>query len=128
MRVPAKLKKQLGKNYIITKGTNGSLFLFTKEGMEKHLLSKFEGVSLFDLEKQKAIRAILSSSFEVEEDKQGRFLLPKALRVFANIKKNVYFIGVGSHMEIWNASSWEKYLTEEVEDFDKLLGGLKNGV
>ncbi len=67
----------------------------------------------------------MSSAHVTEEDKQGRFLAPKALREFASIKKNVVFVGVGNHIELWNKKAWENYLNDESEDFDKMLGGLK---
>jgi MraZ protein len=59
----------------------------------------------------------------VEEDNQGRFLLPKALREFAALQKNVVFVGVGSHIEIWDERLWQEYQQNET-NFDKLLAGL----
>lgn len=125
LRVPAKLKKALGKNYIITKGTNGCLFLFSAEGVKEQLVDKLNNVAMFDLKAQQPIRMLLSSAFEAEEDNQGRFLLEKALREFADIKKGVVFIGVGTRIEIWASEKWDKYLEADKDDFDKILGGLK---
>lgn len=124
LRVPAKLRKELGKNYIITKGTNGCLFIFSEATFKAKLVDKLQDASLFNPKIQKPIRFLMSSAFEVEEDKQNRFLTPKALREFAGIKKNVVFVGVGTHLELWSEKNWKKYLEDESKDFDKVLGGL----
>jgi len=125
LRMPAKFKKELGKTYYVTKGTNGCLFVFSPANLEELLTDKLKEASLFDSAVQKPIRLFLSSAYEVEEDNQGRFLLPKVLREFASINKNVVFIGVGTHIEIWSEKSWKDYKTSE-ENFDKTLEGLKN--
>ena len=65
---------------------------------------------------------LFSSGFEVEEDSQGRFVLPQNLREFANITKDVVSIGVGNRVELWDESSWRNYNSES--DFDKILGDL----
>ncbi|MGD9901202.1 MAG: division/cell wall cluster transcriptional repressor MraZ [Spirochaetales bacterium] len=126
LRMPAKFKKQLGKNFVVTKGTNGCLFVFSHADMKAHLLDKLNNVSIFDINAQKPLRVLLSSAFEVEEDNQGRFLIDKALRDFANLKKDVVFIGVGNHIEVWNINLWENYLNADDSNFDALMGGLKD--
>ena len=124
LRVPSKLRKVLGKNYIITKGTNKCLFIFSDNGFKESVVNKLNNVSLFDATASKPIRLLMSSAYEAEEDKQGRFLTPKALREFASINKNVVFIGAGNHIELWSEKAWNNYLNDD-EDFDSMLGGLK---
>ena len=78
-------------------------------------------VSIFDEEAQKPVRKFLSSAFEAEEDGQGRILLPKELALYAEITKNIVFVGVGSRVEIWAEEIWEKMQeTEEKTDFSVL--------
>ena len=54
------------------------------------------------------MRFFLSGATECEIDKQGRFLLPNNLREYANLEKEAVIIGVGTRLEIWNKSIWEK--------------------
>ncbi len=108
LRMPPKFKEALKEGFIVAKGTNGCLFAFSKEEFEK-LYSKLENVSMFDLEAQKPVRALLSSAFETEEDKQGRILLPPELRNFAGLVKNVVTIGVGNRVEIWAEEKFNEY-------------------
>jgi MraZ protein len=125
LRVPKAFKKALGKHFVVTKGTAGCLYVFTPDNVKTLLTDKLKETSLFDANIQKPIRALLSSAFEVTEDNQGRFLLPKALKQFASLSKDIIFIGVGTHIEIWDAKNWKNYL-EGNENFDELLKGLKN--
>lgn len=115
LRMPSKFKEALGEGFIIAKGTNGCLFAFSKEEFEK-LYNKLSEVSMFDLEAQKPVRALLASAFETEEDKQGRILLPQELRSYANMQKNIVTIGVGNRVEIWAEEAFNAYNTEESYD------------
>lgn len=107
-RMPSKFKDSLKEGFIVSKGTNGCLFAFSKEQFEK-LYEKLENVSMFDLEAQKPIRQIMSSAFETEEDKQGRILLSPELRNYAKFNKNIVTIGVGNRVEIWAEEVFEAY-------------------
>ena len=115
LRMPSKFKEGLKPGFIVAKGTNGCLFCFAKEEFEE-LYKKLQNVSIFDLEAQKPLRALLASAFETEEDKQGRILLPPELRHYAKITKNVVTIGVGARVEIWAEENFDGYNTEESYD------------
>ena len=47
----------------------------------------------------------MGSFIELEEDNQGRYLLPANLLKYANIKKNVVTVGVDERLEIWSEES-----------------------
>lgn len=47
MRIPAKLREELGENYTITKGTSGCLFVFSEPELDG-IREKLKSVSLFD--------------------------------------------------------------------------------
>lgn len=124
LRIPAKLKPAFtAKECIITKGTNGCLFVFDKAYFVNNFLNKLSEIPTFDIASQKPIRMLLSSSFEAQEDSQGRFLLPAALKEYAKISKNVVFIGVGNRLEIWSEEAWEDYKASEYS-FDESVSKL----
>lgn len=123
LRVPSKLKIGLSKQFIATKGTNNCLFIFDKSYFENEFLSKLNNIPTFNLQGQKPVRALLGSSFDIEEDNQGRFLLPSKLKEFANISKNVVFIGVGNRIEIWSEENYDKYFSDNLS-FDEMVQGL----
>lgn len=108
-RIPAKLKEELGSELVLTLGTGGALELFSAEALRVSVLSKMENISLFDEQAQKSLRVLLSSAHELEEDNQGRFLLPQNLKTKASISKNIVIIGVGNRLEIWAEEKWNDY-------------------
>lgn len=122
LRVPAKLKANLENKYVITKGTDDCLFVFNKSYFENEFLLKLSGVSTFSKKGQKPVRTFLSSSYEVEEDGQGRFMLPPFLKQHLGNVKNVTFIGVGNRIEIWDEDKWNKY--SAVDNFDDEMSEL----
>ena len=126
IRIPAKIKAALGENFIVTKGTAGCLFLFSQPELG-NLHEKLKNVPLSDNEAQRPLRLIFSSASELDEDNQGRFLLPKNLREWASIQKDLVVIGVGTRAEIWAKEEYERYL--KGADFDAAIGELgKYGV
>ena len=132
IRIPARIKTALGENFMVTKGTAGCLFIFPKNQWEEKIGLRLDGIPLTDHEAQRSIRLWFSSGAELEEDNQGRFLVPNALRTFANIKKDIVIIGVNKRAEIWAREEYDAYLlgkVRELPDFDKALAGLgKYGV
>ena len=125
LRMPAKLKTSLGAEYVILKGTSKCLFVFTKQYFEQEFLNKLNSVPTFSAEGQKPIRMLLSSTYQAEEDVQGRFLLPTYLKEFAQISKGVVFIGVGNRIEIWSEENWSQYIGNN-NNLDSLTELLSN--
>ena len=122
LRIPAKLKSKLGSNCIAMKGTNGCIFIFSQEEMEQTLNAKLRELPLGDLKAQKSLRTLFSSGYEIEEDAQGRFVLPGYLKEYAKIKKGIVSVGVGNRVEIWSQEAWEEYNGDV--DFDAVMGDL----
>lgn len=60
-------------------------------------------------------RRVLGSAVECEIDKQGRMLIPSALRVDANLNSEIILVGQGNKIEIW-----DKQVYEGVADPSKL--------
>ena len=108
VRIPPKFKDALGQ-VMITKGSNGCLFLFSAHEFKVQLGKKLNDTDLFDEGGNRQLRQMFSAAFELEEDAQGRCLLPKALREAAKIEKDIVFIGVGNRAELWAKEEWERY-------------------
>lgn len=123
VRIPSKLRTELTNSYVITKGTNNSLFIFGKDYFQSQFVDRLNDIPTFDIDAQRPIRALLSSSFEVEEDKQGRFVIPTNLREFAHITKDIVFVGVGHRLELWSKEDWDNYNNLN-QTFDSVVGEL----
>lgn len=128
LRIPAKLKAQLGDKYFITRGGLGSLVILNNDYFEENIYSKIRDIEFTDVEATKIIRQIFAYMFDIEEDNQGRFVLPPILKDYADIKKNVVTIGAGNYIELWSEERFNKSISgdtdslpKDTKDFSQLL-------
>lgn len=110
--MPAKLREDMGEKFIITKGLDGCLFVFSQNEWE-NFETKLKTLPLTNKNARDFVRFFLSGAMECEIDKQGRFLISSNLRNVATLEKEVIIIGVGTRIEIWNKEKWENYNNEE---------------
>lgn len=121
MRIPAKLRDELGDKYTITCGVGGCLSVFSEAQMTE-LKEKLSKISMFDAQAQKPLRLLLAYSWDAEEDKQGRILIPENLRKYAKLEKDVVIIKNLNCIEIWSSDVWNDYISGV--DFSDLAGAL----
>ena len=53
-------------------------------------------------------RFFLGNSCECTCDKQDRILIPKSLREYAKLEKDIVLVGNLDHFEIWDKAQWDK--------------------
>lgn len=53
------------------------------------------------------LRRVIASAVETEMDKQGRILVPAALREDASINSNVVMAGQIERIELWDRNEWD---------------------
>ena len=106
---PTRLREELGDSFIVTKGLDGCLFVYSEAAwgeLEKKIaelpMSKSRNLQRF----------FFSGAANCEIDSQGRILIPNHLREYAELKKEVYVLGVSGRAEIWNAERWLAYSDE----------------
>ena len=104
--MPAKLRKDMGDTFILTKGLDGCLFAFSQEEW-LNFETKLKSLPLSDQNARNFVRFFLAGATECEIDKQGRFLIPGNLRQAALLEKEAIIIGVGTRLEVWNKSTWK---------------------
>ena len=104
--MPAKLRKDRGETFILTKGLDGCLFAFSQNEW-LNFETKLKSLPLTDKNARNFVRFFLAGATECEIDKQGRFLIPSNLRLAASLEKEAIIIGVGTRLEIWDKAKWE---------------------
>jgi MraZ protein len=52
-------------------------------------------------------RFILGSAFETEPDTQGRIIIPEILVKYANLDKDLVYVGLINRVEIWAKEAWD---------------------
>ena len=119
--IPAKFREALKEHYVerffITRGLDKCLFMFAEDEW-KVQEQKFKSLSFTKSESRKFNRLYFSGASEMIPDKQGRILIPDYLRSYAEIKKEVYVIGVSNRIEIWSDKLWEEYYAKSKDTFE----------
>ena len=112
--VPVKYREELGEEFVVTWGADGCLYLYPQTEWQV-FAEKLQ--KLPSSKKNRMIqRQFLARAQEVALDKQGRILIPAGLRTIANLEKELVFIGMMNHVEIWDKSTLEAQDVEE-DDF-----------
>ena len=113
------LKEYDIKKIFVTRGLDKCLFLFTEDEW-KAQESKFRAVSFTKSESRKFNRLYFSGAVQAECDAQGRILLPKYLKDFAQIKREIIFIGVSNRIEIWSKEVWSQYYGTSKDSYEEI--------
>lgn len=116
--VPAKFREKLGREFIMSKGLEGCIYVFTTEQWEV-LANKLKELPFTDKDANAFVRFIFSGACEIEMDKQGRALIPQNLIEYAHINKEIVSIGVCTRIEIWSKDNWNSYNNDNI-DYDKI--------
>jgi MraZ protein len=106
--IPKKYLKELGQELILAKWYEDCLVLVNRKFWEALLTRLTGGLKVASLGVRDIERFILGSAFEVEPDNQGRIIIPEVLVSYANLDKELIFLGLGDRIEIWSKSVWDK--------------------
>ena len=108
LSLPAKFRKELGKNLIVTRGLDHCLFVFSASAWKK-LTAKFADLSIGSSDTRGFNRFMLSGAVEADVDSAGRILIPDFQKDFAGLSTDVVLAGVNDRVEIWDKKQWEAY-------------------
>ncbi len=111
IRIPAKLRAELGKEYYFMVRPQGCIGVLPQAELDK-LIEKLSEVTTGNPKKVAAKRALLGSVVQVTEDEQGRVLVSNFFREFAHLGKDVVTVGNGNILEIWAKETYEAQMQE----------------
>ncbi|MBE6129166.1 MAG: division/cell wall cluster transcriptional repressor MraZ [Erysipelotrichaceae bacterium] len=121
--VPAKFRDGLGEVFVVTKGLDGCLSIYTDERWSE-MIASLERIPATKKEARQYMRSLTSKAVECSLDNQGRIMLPQFLLATANIKKSCVVVGVADHVEIWPEETWDSYDEEASESFETVAESL----
>ena len=67
-------------------------------------------------------RAFFSNAYPAELDRQGRVLVPQALRDYAGLNSHIVVAGAGEWLEIWNTADFDAAIEQEEAEFNQEMG------
>ena len=121
--IPAKFRGELGREFIITKGLDKCLFVYSLAEWNK--LIKQVATLKFTKKNVRAFeRAFIGGASLNEFDKQGRINITSPLAQYANIQKECVIIGVNERLEIWSKESFEEFMKENEESLEEITENL----
>ena len=122
--LPAYLREELGDEFIITRGLDGCLNLYSPAEWER-FSRKFRELPQSMPNVRACIRFFFGGAKLLECDRQGRFLIPAGLCEYAELTKDVMLVGVENHAEIWNRQKWQAYNGEITPLADEIAKTLR---
>ena len=123
--IPSKFRDELHASFILTRGLDGCLTIYSLEQWEKI----FEEINKLPTTKKAArqyIRVLTSNACECLLDGQGRILIPNNLATPVGIKKECVIVGANDHIEIWDKEAWNAYFEEANKNFEEVAENLSD--
>ncbi|NLY98575.1 MAG: division/cell wall cluster transcriptional repressor MraZ [Clostridiaceae bacterium] len=117
--IPAKYREGLGEEFILTKGLDRCLVLYTMEHWAE-LEKKLSQLSIADYNSRFYRRFFSAGATNCELDKQGRILIPQNLREYAGLDKDVTIIGAINTVEIWDTAAYNEFMQKNLGNMDKI--------
>jgi MraZ protein len=105
--LPIKLRNELGKKLIITRGYDGCLIVLNPLLFEK-LISNIQTKPFLNKSLRDTKRFVAGGAFEIDLDEQGRFVIQDSHIQYANIKQEITIVGIIDWVEIWDKDVWDK--------------------
>lgn len=117
--VPSKFRDDLGSSFVVTKGFDTCLFIFSINEWQNFEL-QLKSLPLTNENARKFVRYFAAGATECQVDKQGRILLPANLKEYAGLKKDIVITGVSTRAEIWDKTKWDTYTSPDNIDLDEV--------
>ncbi len=121
--VPAKFRPELGEQFVVTRGLESCLFVYSMNEWNK-IVSKLNTLPFTKQSVRNFSRFFLSGATIVELDKQGRINITSPLTTYASLEKECIIIGVGERLEIWNEKAWNEFLDQNIDDMSRIAEDL----
>ena len=117
--MPSSFRDDLGDTFVITFGLDKCLFVYPMEEWKK-LANNLQGLPLGKKDTRAFKRTLASRALISHFDQQGRVVISKNLRDYAQINKNVMIIGVFERIEIWDLDKWNQYAEETEQSYEDI--------
>ena len=119
MVLPAKFREGLAAGLVFTKGQERSIVVWPAAEFAEYA-ERLSVASRSDSAVRAYLRVLFSGATDEIPDRQGRVMVPAALREYAGLDREVIVVGNGTTLEIWNSGAWELYLAGQEDNFSDL--------
>lgn len=122
LTIPAKIRYELGANFVVTRGLDNCLFIYPNSEWSK-VIDKYKELPNTK-DARKFMRFFLSGATVSDFDKQGRVNIASPLINYASLEKDCVIIGVNDHLEVWSKTNWDNFILENEDDLSDIADKL----
>lgn len=119
LALPAKMRRELGRRAVVTRGLDQCLFVYPLKTWNE-LAKKLGTLPVGERNTRSFIRIMLAGAADTDVDGQGRILLPEYLMKYASLKRNVTIAGLFNRLEIWDEKKWKAYKGKAEKNTDEI--------
>ena len=127
LTIPTKYRNtisdQSNGNMVVTIDSEEKCLLLYPATIFSSIEKKINDLPSFTKNHRRIQRLIIGHAEDLELDSSGRILLPKPLRLVAEMSKKITLIGQGQKFEIWSDDIWSnrvnKWRSEETDESDE---------
>lgn len=124
--VPTKFREELGSEFIITRGIEKCLYVYSLEEWEK-LVSKLNTLPFTKKVTRTFTRFFYSGATACVFDKSGRMSITSPLVSYAGLDKECIIIGVNDHLEIWDSKAFNEFMMDNSDIIEDIAESLFSG-
>lgn len=122
--IPAMYREELGSKFIVARGFTDPYLIIYPEREWENLIAKIDEMGL-EKNARAIKRYIMLTANPTEMDAQGRIVVSKEHREYANLTKDVTIIGMSTFLEIWDNEALAAQTEEPPENLEEFLAMLK---
>ena len=117
------ISDQSNGNMVVTIDSEEKCLLLYPATIFSSIEKKINNLPSFTKNHRRIQRLIIGHAEDLELDSSGRILLPKPLRLVAEMSKKITLIGQGEKFEIWSDDIWSnrvnKWRSEETDESEE---------
>ena len=111
LTLPAKFRQAFAGGVVVTRGLDPCLVAYPRDEWTRSQ-SRIAELDTLSGEARGLQRVVYANAVEGDLDKQGRIVIPGALKEYAALDRDIVVAGVNDHLEIWDRAAWRRELTE----------------
>lgn len=121
--IPSKFRSELGEKFIITRGIEKCLFVYSETEWNK-IVAKLKTLPFTNRDARNFTRFFLSGASVCEFDRQGRINITSPLVNYANLTKECVIIGANDRLEIWSEELWNNFFESNENNLSEIAENL----
>jgi MraZ protein len=110
LAVPARYRPALERGLVITRGIDRCLTIYPMAAWET-LAEKVNALPIADPNARALRRLFFAEASDAELDRQGRIIVPSALRTYAGLDDVAIIVGMNTAIEVWSPTRWNEQAT-----------------